>query len=254
MSTYEIFPLINMYLEDTERSLQTYLQNFGIKVSMPVVFWLIKGNGRNILIDSGASSKELTTKNHYEPVQTEDMLPINLVKAHGVEPEDIDTIVITHLHWDHCYNLECFPNAKIYVQKTEVEYAINPLQAHILFYESAKSGIKAPWIAHIPRFEIIEGDFTLCEGIKVYLMPGHTPGMQNIAVNTTNGVYLIASDNIPTTTNWEGNGIHKHIPSSIHCNLFDYYKSLKKMEEICDHVLPSHDMKLAEYEVFPPKK
>ncbi len=84
------------------------------------------------------------------------------------------------------------------------------------------------------------------------MLPGHTPGMQNVAINTTNGVYLIAGDNVPTTANWEGDERQKHIPSSIHINLIDYYRFFERMERICDHVLPGHDMCLADIPVIPP--
>jgi glyoxylase-like metal-dependent hydrolase (beta-lactamase superfamily II) len=254
MKTYEIYPLVNLICGDNEMSAQTYLQNFGKRNPAPVVIWLVKGNGRNILVDSGGSEAKIASAQHHPCEQSPEMLPENLVRGAGVEPGDIDTSVSTHLHWDHCYNQEKFPNAAIYVQKREAEFAINPYPTHWRFYEHPKLGLEMPWLRHLNRITFVDGDFTLCEGVEVYLMPGHAPGMQNVAVQTTNGVYLIASDNIPLYLNWEGADIHKHIPSAIHCNLNDYYATFEKMEKVCDHVLPSHDMKLLDFKVFPPKK
>lgn len=87
MNEYKIYPLINMVLNN-EQSMQTYTKNFGKRIDTPIVFFLIQGNGVNILVDSGACDAETATKNHHPCTQTEDMLPANLVRAHGVEPED----------------------------------------------------------------------------------------------------------------------------------------------------------------------
>jgi glyoxylase-like metal-dependent hydrolase (beta-lactamase superfamily II) len=253
MQTYKIYPLVTLTSSDIEMGALTYMHNFGKKVVTPCVLWLVIGNGRRILVDSGPYNAEKAAKYHHPASQTEDMLPQKLVRSVGVEPDEIDTIILTHLHYDHCCNLEMFPNATVYVQRKEVEYAINPLPPHYLFYEAPKIGMQAPWITQMTRFTFVDGDFTLCDGIEVYLMPGHTPGIQNVAVNTTNGIYLIATDNIPLFKNWEGEGWHKHIISGIHVNLYDYYKSLERMEKVCDHVLPGHDISILNYKVFPPE-
>lgn len=250
MNEYKIYPLINMVLNN-EQSMQTYTKNFGKRIDTPIVFFLIQGNGVNILVDSGACDAETATKNHHPCTQTEDMLPANLVRAHGVEPEDIDTIIISHLHWDHCYNLEVFPNAKIYVQRRELRYAIDPLPIHDLFYEAPSSGLRAPWLDHLDRMVVMDGDYTIADGIDVLLMPGHTPGMQNVLVNTSAGRYLIATDNIPSMLNWEGIGSWKHVPSTIHNDLDAYWKTLERMEKVCDYILPGHDMIVREHPVYP---
>ncbi len=162
MSKYTIYPLILMYIEQAERSVQAYLRDFGMKIEMPVVCWLVQGCGKNILVDSGVCSAELAEKNHYPVRQTPEMRLANQLRAYGVDPNMVDTIILTHLHWDHCYNLELFPNTNIYVQKRELEYAVDPLPDHDLVYEGPKSGIYPSWLDHRNRFEVVDGDFTLC--------------------------------------------------------------------------------------------
>lgn len=247
MKLYTIYPLVTLITDNNEMSMQTLGQNFGIKNKAVVIMWLIQGNGVNVLVDSGQSDAAETIKNHQPAVQTEEMLPLNALRAKGVEPKDIDAIILTHLHWDHCYNLELFPDTTpIYVQKKEVAYAINPLPVQQKGYESPQTGMTPPWLPHLGRMHIIEGDLELYEGIKAWFLPGHSPGMMGVTVNTSGGVYLIASDNIPLYLNWE-----KKIPSAWHVNLEEYYASFRRMEQICDHVLPAHDMKLLEYKQFP---
>ncbi len=253
MLQYKLYPLVNLYM-DNEYSMMIYRQQYGYKKIIPVIFWLIQGNGRNILIDSGACDAEQATRTHYRADQTEDMLPENLVRSKVVDPSDIEAVILTHLHWDHCYNLEKFPNAKIYIQKRELVYALDPLPCHWTAYESSKSGLTPTWTACMDRFVVKDGDYSLGDGIDVYLMPGHSPGMQNICVNTSAGKYLIASDNVPLYLNWEKNEQGVRLASNIHYNLDEYYSSLDRMESVCDFVLPDHDILLPEhYSVFPPE-
>ncbi|MGH0051918.1 MAG: N-acyl homoserine lactonase family protein [Sphaerochaetaceae bacterium] len=243
MKTYAIYPHVTMIMDNNELSMFTYMQNYGVKVSVPVMVWLIKGNGRNILVDTGASRAEEACKYHYPSHQTPDMYPENQIQKNGVKPEDVDAIILTHLHWDHCYNLDKFPNAKIYVQKCELEYAENPLPCHRGSYEIRKE-IPQPWPPFRDRFIVMDGDWELAEGINVYHLPGHTPGMQNPVINTNSGTYLLGTDNVALYKNWEGDGKGNHLPGTISCNMFDYYHSLKRMEGLCDHVLPGHDIQL----------
>lgn len=88
-----------------------------------------------------------------------------------MRPEDIDMIVLTHLHWDHCYNLEKFPNAEIYVQKSEIKYALDPLPCHRYSYE-IRLELTPPWIVHQEKFVVMDGDYTLIEGVDIYHLPG----------------------------------------------------------------------------------
>ena len=69
--------------------------------------------------------------------------------------------------------------------------------------------------------------------------------MQNPVIETKQGKFLLGTDNVALYRNWEGDGIN-HLPGTITCNMIDYYRSLKRMEELCDHVLPGHDIKLLE--------
>ena len=245
MQTYKITPLITMYMDCNEHSMFTYMQHYGDKVTAPVVIWLVQGNGHNVLVDSGSSKADIASRYHHPSRQTPEMLPAEILRAAGVECKDIDTIILTHLHWDHCYNLELFPNAEIYIQKKELEYAVDPLPCHRFSYELGNYELTPPWLPFLRRMCVKDGDYELFDGIRVYHLPGHTPGMQCPVIHTTEGDYLVASDNIPLYENWEGNEKAKHIPGTIMCNMFDYYKSLERIETICDAVLPGHDIKVA---------
>jgi len=118
----------------------------GIPSSMST--FLMKIDGKNVLFDTGMGGLLLPS-----------------LEAIGVAPENVDAIMITHLHGDHTGGLAkdgaaVFPNAKVYLSKTE--------------YETMKGEeILAPYKDNVVLFE---GDAELPYGIKAVSAPGHTPG------------------------------------------------------------------------------
>lgn len=250
--SYKIKPVkVGEFLQ-TEHSNFVYLHEPGYKFKSAILMWLIQGeDGEQVVVDTGLSDEKWALENHnYQIKRSEDMRPDNALKAHGVEVEDVSIVVNTHLHWDHCFNNDLFENARIYVQRREMSYAIAPLPEHAVFYESGLVGLTPPWLRTLQQFEIVDGEYEILPGVKLVPLPGHTPGLQGVRVETREGVYLIASDCLPIYKNWEGQAHLKHIPGGIHYNLEEYYKTLNKIEEITDFVLPGHDMKVLEREYY----
>ncbi|MCX5908389.1 MAG: N-acyl homoserine lactonase family protein, partial [Deltaproteobacteria bacterium] len=173
------------------------------------------------------------------------------LKKVGLHPDEIDIVICTHLHWDHCFNNDQFKNARIIVQRDEIRYAVTPLPMHALYYESQLIKMRPPWLKAIERIELIEGDREICPGVTVIKIPGHTPGFQGVNVKTAKGNYFIAGDFCPLFENWVGSPTLKHIVSPIHLNLEDYFASFAMVEEIADFVLPGHDPKVFEKEFYP---
>lgn len=177
---------------------------------------------------------------------------LKVLEKHGLKPEDIDFIICTHLHWDHCQNNDCFPSKKVYTQKREVLYAINPVELHWYTYESPQCGLTPVWASAGTKLVVLDGDEEIIPGIEVFLTPGHTPGSQCVRVNTEDGYYLIAGDTVNIYENWEGNAKYHHVPAGIHVDLREYEETFKKMDKIDFKViLPGHDMKVLEHSVYP---
>jgi N-acyl homoserine lactone hydrolase len=251
MEQFTIIPLRVGLFKGIERSNLTYQMNAGEKMVAPVIMYVIKGRDKVILVDTGPSDEEWAAKYHHGLIQTEEMKPVTALKNIGIKPEDIELIVNTHLHWDHSFNNHLFPKAKIYVQRKEMQYAIAPLPPHWVFYESYQLGLKPQWLKAMERIEAVDGDRELVPGIQLVTLPGHTPGFHGVLVNTAKGQGLIASDCCGLFANWQGSGLHKHIPSGIHYSLSDYYKTFEKMEKICDFILPGHDPEVFNQTEYP---
>lgn len=110
----------------------------------------------------------------------------------GVDERDVQLIVNSHLHFDHCgqnHALSC----PIAVQHAELEAARQP---HYTVDD---------WAA-IPehRMRVLDGDTDLSTGVQALLTPGHTPGHQAIVINSTEGVVLIAAQCIFRRDAWNG--------------------------------------------------
>jgi glyoxylase-like metal-dependent hydrolase (beta-lactamase superfamily II) len=88
----------------------------------PFCMTLFEGGGRNILIDCGIDMNNPKKKDIYAAagaINGHD--PAEVLGTVGLKPEDIDTVIITHLHWDHVGGAACYPNAVFYLQKEELE-------------------------------------------------------------------------------------------------------------------------------------
>lgn len=251
MKNYQIYPILVGEMISGDKSSFGYRLDPGVKISAPFISFLIKGEDTLILVDTGCSDEEWSAKYHYPIKRTEEMKIENGLKKFGISPEDINIVVFTHLHWDHCYNHQLFKNARFYVQKKEIEFGLSPLPSQYISYESFNLGMTPVWVDAMKQFETIDGDFRLQEGIDLVLLQGHTPGSQGVLVNTKKGKYLITGDAVQLYECWEKRSNGFPIPCGILVDLYSYHETFKKMMCICNHIIPAHDWRVFEHEVYP---
>ena len=189
MKEYKIIPILSGYFHMDWGAVNAPFLN-GYVADLPIFYFLIQGpNGEQIIVDTGFNPETTTAKMIFNPVPRkpeEETLPV--LKAHGVDPDRIEKVIITHLHHDHTGNMKLFKNAKFFVQETELVESTWPVGTQAIGVS------KADWIDLVPRFRLLNGDMELFEGIKCILAPGHTPGHQAIAVNTNKGTAIILGD------------------------------------------------------------
>jgi glyoxylase-like metal-dependent hydrolase (beta-lactamase superfamily II) len=121
-----------------------------------------------------------------------DWLRAALAKV-GATPEQVGTLILTHLHFDHAWNLELFPKAQIVVQREELFHAIDPVPTQRLYYA------KPSYLPLLDRrrpagLRLIDGDAVILPGLEVLKSPGHTPGMQIVLAKTARGTVGLVSD------------------------------------------------------------
>lgn len=220
-----------------EKSILTYLTDVGQSIRIPRVMWYIEGSSR-IIVDTSAESPEVAEHVIGENLtRTPQQEPINALKGIGVRPEDIDYVILTHLHWDHAANNHLFPNAKFLVQRDELRYAYAPSRYFEKAFLSPQGGYTPPYLK--TRFDLIHREMDLFSGVQLLYCPGHTPGSQAVRVRTKQGWVTISGDAIFTYENLE-----KDIPPGFHVNLDLAMDSMHKIASVSDLVLPSHDYRV----------
>ncbi len=246
-----IIPLDLGTLSSIDKSVFTHLRNQGEKIDVPCLAWVILGGEKNVLVDTGPCDPDWAARYHRPLNKEPSQEVVHALKGHNLRPEDIDVVIFTHLHWDHCFNLEHFSTATFFVQRTELQYAVAPLSSDSTSFEVGLSGVKPPWMEVFGNITAVDGDEEIMPGIKTVLVPGHTPGSQAVEVTTRDGLWLIAGDTVPLFENWKGDEREVHIPGGVYQNLYDFYASLKKLEYCEERILPGHEANVLKHARYP---
>jgi glyoxylase-like metal-dependent hydrolase (beta-lactamase superfamily II) len=243
-------PLCFGEFPEFEKSVFTYMRNAGEKIRAPIIGWLLQSAKETILVDTGPLSPELANQWHTRIRQTAEQTPEAALRAAGADPARISLVILTHLHWDHCHNLELFPTARIMVQAEELRAAVDPVPTQRSPYEVGIPGLKPPWLEAFDRLEVIRGEIEVAAGVRTVLLPGHTPGLQGVLVDTVAGRHLIAGDAVPLYANLgtEGGG---PTPPGIHIDVEACFRSFERMRNDADIILPSHDLEILKHPVYP---
>ena len=237
MSKYKVTPL---HLGDVYRAKYRMIDGYTgeEKENFPINGYYLEGEHK-ILVDTGACSPESEQGQKVQPfTQTEEQKTDNALRAIGVEPADIDVIILTHLHWDHDSNLELFPNAKVYVQKREYDILSHPE------HPSREKGYAKDVKEYIDQFDLVlvDGDQELFDGIRVVLTPGHSFGSQSVVVELEEyGTAIITGDLVCMQESWHyepprGNLLYYNDEGRIYL-----YESIGKIMHISKNILPGHD-------------
>lgn len=243
--TARIIPLDCGEITEVEKSGQLYLTEPGTKICAQMIVWLVVADDFVGLVDSGPGTPEMVHERFGRVLlQSPQQRPEAALEALGYKLGDIDVVVQSHLHWDHCLGLEAnpFPNADIFIQQAELQYASSPYPPHRRVYDPQLLSLLLPsYASPVKGLKVINGDYTLTKGVDVLHSPGHTPGLQTLMVETAAGVHAIASDNVPLDQGWAGPNQADWIPPGVHVNLDEYYASMSRVSALADYVLPAHD-------------
>jgi glyoxylase-like metal-dependent hydrolase (beta-lactamase superfamily II) len=104
--------------------------------------------------------------------------------AAGVAPDDIDVVINTHLHFDHCGGNHLFAGRPIYVQRRELDDALSEDGYTI------REWVEAPGV----RYEPVDGELELLPGLRLIPAPGHTRGLQVVVVETGGRPVVVGGD------------------------------------------------------------
>lgn len=251
MTTYTIKPLNTGYQILDRGVYATYGHGLGETVELPVFAFLVEGGGRKILVDTGMSDTERSVRFHHNGRQDPGQAIHEQLAALGIAPDAIDTIIFTHLHWDHCYNIQHFSKARLIVSETEYDFALDPIPFYWTSYEHRNSGLTPPFEGR--KFDLVNGEEQIFEGIRVFPTPGHSPGHQSVAVTTTDGIYVIAGDLFFVRDNLAPSPTKgwPMTPIGRFASILDLWDSMEKAVRRADFILMSHDPSQLAVPVYP---
>jgi len=223
-----------------DKSIVTYLTDPGVPIRVANVIFVLQSSLETIVVDTSFESVEAIQRiNDRTLSRTPEQEPLHRFQEIGLDPAEVEKVVHTHLHYDHVGRNDLFPNARFYVQRSELQYAFLPNPGVERIYHSPLLGLKPRYLDS--ELEPIEGDLRIADGVTILHVPGHTPGTQAVLVDTQQGVYCVAGDTIPLFEN-----VEKGIPHGVHDSVSDWYRSLGRIRALADYILPSHDPRLFE--------
>lgn len=178
---------------------------------------LISTPQENILVDTGVGQlpekyrQSFTVKR--KPGET---LQAELSK-HGLKPEDIDFVINTHLHFDHCGNNALFKNAQFIVQSDEYRYAFEPDRFQQAAYMRELFDVKVD-------YQLINGKRKITDEVYIVPTPGHSIGHQSVVVKADGKNYVYCGDAAPLKENLE----RRNVPGVLYCP----HKALESIDRL----------------------
>lgn len=158
---------------------------------MDYFVWALRSGDQTILIDTGYDEKE--AKRRGRPILRD---PAGAIEALGISAESVETVVVTHLHYDHAGGLDRYPNATFHLQQSEMEFATGPCMCH----DEPRAPFTADHVCEMVqkvysgRVNFHDGDGLIADGVTVHRIGGHSRGLQAVRVKTSEGYVCLASD------------------------------------------------------------
>ncbi|MBW2177565.1 MAG: N-acyl homoserine lactonase family protein [Deltaproteobacteria bacterium] len=248
MTTYQIHPIV-MGSKIFDKTMMTYQHGFGETYTIPIYCWYIQGGDKHILVDTGEMS----------PIQSSDREASLGGKIYTFEeglarwdltPGDIDIIIHTHLHNDHCENDYKCTNAAIYVHEKEMESIHNP---HPLDFRYLEDYIED--VEENGQIRLVKDDISIVPGIEVMHTPAHTKGGLTVLIDTEKGRaaitgFCVIDENFHPPVEIRAMEMEV-IPPGTHINAQESYDIMLKVKESADILLPLHEPRFAAVDTIP---
>ncbi|VTU41596.1 N-acyl homoserine lactonase family protein [Variovorax sp. RA8] len=204
---------------------------------MDYFLWLVRcESGRTIVIDTGynacvARQRGRTMLRH----------PADGLAQMGVNPQLVEDVVITHLHYDHAGNVEAFPKARFWLQESEMQFTTGKYMCRDFFrlaYE--REDVVAMVDALFDnRLHFVDGDAEIEPGVTLHHVGGHTAGLQVVRVQTEAGPVVVASDLFHYYANFDHAQPFPIVYSPT--QLLDSFERAKALVKDGGWLVPGHD-------------
>lgn len=199
------------------------------------------GGGEPILVDTGMTPELGARRN-----RPNEHRPRDVLAKLGIDPTEIQTTVLTHMHFDHGGTLGDFPNTVFHIQQAEIDSVSGTDMSHPHLSEH----YEADHICDLVRanFEgrvvVHDGDVMLRPGITLHKVGGHAAGLQCLSVQTERGLVVLACDAVHFYDNLD-TGTPFRIVGNLR-EMFDGYRLVVGLAPSRDHLIAGHDPSIME--------
>ncbi len=226
------------YARLMRRSADNFIGGDSHDTEMPLYYyvWVISNAERSIVVDTGFN-ETMAAKRGRQIVK-----PVAQgLAALGIQPESVDDVIVTHMHYDHAGNIPLFPRARFHLQDQEMEFATGRCMCHDLL----SHGYEADDVVNLVRcvfdrrVHYHDSAAEIAPGVEVHHIGGHTKGLQAVRVRTQRGWVVLASDASHFYAHMEQDRAFPVI-----YNLGDMlagYQTLRKLASSPQHIVPGHD-------------
>jgi len=204
--------------------------------AMDYFMWVLRSGEHTILVDTGYDGAEAAARDR--PIRME---PHAALAPLGIRPDDVDQVIVTHLHYDHAGGLEQFPNATLHMQAAEMAYATGPCMCHdtLRMPFTATHVCDAIKRLYSGKVRFYDGEAQIAEGVTVHCVGGHSRGLQVVRVRTEAGWLVLASD---AAHYWENLRARKPFPIVVDIqNMLDGFETVERLASHPDLIIPGHD-------------
>lgn len=175
------------------------------RISLALRTLLLRGDGRVILVDTGMGNKFSPKHQAMYGLDPDAGDLLSALAAHGLTPEDVTDVILTHLHFDHAGGATClrdgevvptFGRARYWVQQRNWDWACQPTERDQASYLPENF---QPLMA-AGQLELLQGEGEILPGISAWISDGHTIGQQIVRVHDDTQSLVFCADIIPTAS------------------------------------------------------
>jgi glyoxylase-like metal-dependent hydrolase (beta-lactamase superfamily II) len=215
-----------------------------IGVAHPITIAYIETPQLKIVVDTGATAETNAHANEVFKTREQHQYYVKkpgqdihaFLNAHGTDVEEIDLVILTHTHVDHFAAAPLYKNARFLLHRKELSLAVAPPP----YMQFQWRDFSRYLLEVLDRVDTIDGDVKVCEGVQVWHVGGHSPGLLVVAVDTQVGRVVVGGDFFNTYVNLENDW-----PVGVLSSLAEWEESCQMLKSRADVIIPGHD-----YEVW----
>lgn len=240
---YEVYAI--RYAHGPRKRSENFLGGDPHDAPMPLDYfvWAIVGKNSTFVVDMGFEKSVGDRRGRQSMKPVADGLA-----AIGIRHEEVEDVIITHLHYDHCGNNHLFPKARFHLQDSEMEYATGRCMCHAMMRAHFEEEDIVKMVRRVFANCVVfhDGDTEIADGISLHHIGGHAKGLQCVRVRTQRGVMVLASD---ATHFYEHMETDRLFPVILDAGKqLEGYRTLRKLADTPNHIVPGHDpLVLARY-------